>query len=147
MIDAKVIVKAFCERLGIEAGADTEGVYSFSVDDVEFAIHDLSEEELVLLTGDLSPVPPNDVEGLFRLMLEAQHNFQGTAGAMFSIDSERDCFVLSRVIPYVALDEDMLFSEVERFVNHLEAWTHIIRNYEGCEEPDESLPDSYSIKV
>ena len=147
MIDAKAIIKAFCERLGIDSEADAEGVFSFSADTVEFAIHDLAQEGVVLLTGDLGLVPMVNAEGLFRLMLEAQHNFSETAGATFSIDSKRDCFTLSRVVPYAVLDEEVLFCEVERFVNHLEAWTHIIRNYEGCEEPDESLPDSYSIKV
>ena len=147
MIDAKAIIEAFCKRLGIKSEADTEGVFSFSDDAGEFAIHDLSEEGILLLTGDLGLVPPNHAEGLFRLMLEAQHNFRETAGTTFSIDGERDCFTLSRVIPCATLDEDVLFREVERFVNHLEAWMHIIRNYEGCKESNETSIGLDSIKV
>ena len=147
MIDAKAIIEAFCKRLGIKSEADTEGVFSFSDDAGEFAIHDLSEEGILLLTGDLGRVPPNHAEGLFRLMLEAQHNFRETAGTTFSIDGERDCFALSRVIPCATLDEDVLFHEVERFVNLFEAWMHIIRNYEGHKESDEALVDLYSINV
>ena len=147
MIDAKAIIEAFCKRLGIKSEADTEGVFSFSADAGEFAIHDLSEEGILLLTGDLGQVPPNHAEGLFRLMLEAQHSFRETAGATFSIDGERDCLVLSRVIPCATLDEDVLFHEVERFVNLFEAWMHIIRNYEGHKESDETLVDLYGIKV
>ena len=147
MTGAKAVVEAFCERLGIESGADTEGVYSFSSDAGEFAIHDLEEEGLLLLTGDLGPVPPDNAEGLFRLMLEAQHNFRETAGATFSIDGERDCLALSRAVPCAALDEEALFREAERFVNLLEAWTHIIRNYDGRKEPDGTPMDFYGMKV
>ena len=147
MTDAKAIIRAFCERLGVESGADAEGVYSFSVDAGGFAIHDLPEEGLLLLTADLGQVPPDNAGSLFRLMLEAQHSFRETAGATFSIDGERDCLTLSRVVPYATLDEDVLFREVERFVNHLEVWAHIIRNYEGCKESNETSIGLDIIKV
>ena len=147
MIDAKATIEAFCERLGIRSGADTEGVYSFAVDAGEFAVRDLSEEGILLLAADLGQVPSRNAEGFFRLMLEAQHNFRETAGATFSIDGERDCLVLSRVIPCATLDEDVLFHEVERFVNLFEAWMHIIRNYEGHKESDEAPVGLYGIKV
>ena len=147
MIDVKAIIEAFCERLGVKSEADTEGVYSFSVDADGFAIHDLPEEGLLLLAADLGHVPPANAGSLFRLMLEAQHSFRETAGATFAIDGERDCLTLSRVVPYATLDEDVLFREVERFVNLFEVWTHIIRNYEGNKESDETPMDLYGIKV
>ena len=148
MNDAKAVIEAFCAGLGIKSGADTEGLYSFSVDAGEFAIHDLSEEGLLLLTADLGHVPSGNAAGLFRLMLEAQHNFRETAGAVFSIDGERDCFTLSRAIPCAALDGDVLFREVERFVNLLEVWTHVIRSYEeGHKDSAEPPMDLYGIKV
>ena len=147
MIDAKAIIEAFCERLGVKSGADAEGFYSFSVDAGGFAIHDLPEEGLLLLTADLGHVPPDNTGSLFRLMLEAQHGFRETAGATFSIDGERDCLTLSRVVPYATLDEGVLFREVERFVNLFEAWMLIIRNYEGNKESDETPMDLYGIKV
>ena len=77
----------------------------------------------------------------------AQHNFRATVGATFSIDGERDCLTLSRVVLYATLDEDVLFREVERFVNLFEVWTHIISNYEGRKESDEPPIDLYGIKV
>ena len=95
----------------------------------------------------MGQVPPDNAGSLFLLMLEAQHGFRETAGATFSIDGERDCLTLSRVVPYATLDEDVLFREVERFVNLFEAWMHIIRNYEGNKESDETPMDLYGIKV
>ena len=147
MNDAKAVIEAFCVGLGIKSGADTEGLYSFAVDAGEFAIHNLSEEGLLLLTADLGHVPLGNAAGLFRLMLEAQHNFRETAGAVFSIDGERDCFTLSRAIPCATLDGDVLFHEVERFVNLLEVWTHVIRSYEGHKDSAEPPMDLYGIKV
>ena len=47
MNDAKAVIEAFCSGLGIKSGADTEGLYSFSVDAGEFAIHNLSDKDIV----------------------------------------------------------------------------------------------------
>ena len=147
MIDVKAIIKAFCERLGVKSEAEADGVFSFSVDSVEFAIHDFSEDGIVVLMGELGSVPMGNIDGLYRLMLEAQHTLSETGGSTFSIDSQRDLFMLSRTMAAATLDEDILFSEVERFVNHLEIWTNIIRNYEGQKETHEPSLDVYGIKV
>ena len=131
MIDVKTLIKAFCERLGIQSEANTEGIYAFEVDAFEFAVYDLSEQRRVALVGDLGAVPSVNSEGLFRLMLEAQHCFRETEGAVFSIDGERDRLTLSRMLSCAELDNETFFSEVERFVNQIEVWARIIRDYNG----------------
>jgi hypothetical protein len=140
MMDVKTLIKAFCERLGIQSEANAEGIYAFEVDAFEFAVHDLSEQRRVALVGDLGAVPSVNPEGLFRLMLEAQHCFRDTEGAIFSIDGERDRLTLNRLLSSAELDEETFFSEVERFVNQLEAWVHIIRDYNGQIERDKDQP-------
>lgn len=137
MTDVKTLIKAFCERLGIQFEANTEGIYAFEVDALEFAVHDLSEQRRVALVGDLGMIPDAHREGLFRLMLEAQHCFRDTEGAVFSIDGERDRLMLNRMLFCAELDDETFFNEVERFVNQLEAWTRIIRDYNGKTERDE----------
>ena len=136
MIDVKTLIKAFCERLGIQSEANAEGVYAFEVDALEFAVHDLSEQRRVALVGDLGIIPKGHPEGLFRLMLEAQHCFRETEGSVFSIDRERDRLTLSRILSCAELDDEAFFNEVERFVNQLESWAHIIRDYNGQTERD-----------
>ena len=153
MIDVKTLIKAFCERLGIQSEANAEGVYAFEVDAFEFAVHDLSEQRRVALVGDLGMIPEKRPEGLFRLMLEAQHCFRESEGAIFSIDGERDRLTLSRMLSCAELDDETFFSEVERFVNQIEAWARIIRDYNGQKvedkgqqgdaEMDESALDIY----
>ena len=131
MTDVKELINAFCKRLGIQSEANAEGVYAFEVDMFHFAIHDLSEQRRVALVGDLGLIPEKHPEGLFRLMLEAQHCFRETEGAIFSIDRERDCLTLKRLLSLAELDDETFFNEVERFVNQLEVWAHIIRDYNG----------------
>jgi hypothetical protein len=142
MIDVKTLIKAFCERLGIQSEANAEGVYAFEVDALEFAVHDLSEQRRVALVGDLGMIPKGHPEGLFRLMLEAQHCFRDTEGAVFSIDGERDCLTLNRLLSSAELDDETFFNEVERFVNQLEVWAHIIRDYNGQKERDKDQPSN-----
>ena len=141
MTDVKELINAFCERLGIQSEANTEGVYAFEVDTLEFAVHDLSEQRRVALVGDLGIIPKGHPEGIFRLMLEAQHCFRETEGAIFSIDGERDRLTLNRLLPSAELDDETFFNEVERFVNQLEAWAHIIRDYNGQTERDKGRQD------
>ena len=141
MIDVKTLIKTFCERLGIQSEANAEGIYAFEVDAFEFAVHDLSEQRRVALVGDLGMIPEGHPEGLFRLMLEAQHCFRDTEGAIFSIDGERDRLTLNRMLASAELDDEAFFSEVERFVNQLEAWAHIIRDYNGQNVEDKGQQD------
>ena len=136
MIDVKTLIKAFCERLGIKSEANAEGVYAFEVDAFEFAVHDLSEQRRVALVGDLGTIPKGHPEALFRLMLEAQHCFRESEGAIFSIDGERNRLTLSRMLSCAELDDETFFSEVERFVNQIEAWARIICDYNGQTERD-----------
>ena len=141
MTDVKELINAFCERLGIQSEANAEGIYAFEVDAFEFAVHDLSEQRRVALVGDLGMIPEKHPEGIFRLMLEAQHCFRETEGAIFSIDGERDCLTLKRLLSSAELDDETFFNEVERFVNQLEAWAHIIRDYNGQTERDKGRQD------
>ena len=141
MTDVKELINAFCERLGIKSEANAEGVYAFEVDALEFAVHDLSEQRRVALVGDLGMIPEAHPEGLFRLMLEAQHCFRETEGAIYSIDGERNRLTLNRMLSCAELDDETFFNEVERFVNQLEAWTRIIRDYNGQKVEDKGRQD------
>ena len=141
MKDVKALINAFCERLGIQSEANEEGIYAFAVDAFEFAIYDLSEQCRVALVGDLGAVPEVNPEGLFRLMLEAQHCFRETEGAVFSIDRERGRLTLNRMLACAELDDEAFFNEVERFVNQLEAWISIVRDYNGQKEEDKGQHD------
>lgn len=138
------LIQSFGARLNLPIESDADGVYSFDIDHLHFAIHDLSTQDVVAFTGDLG-LPPSgqDVSGLYTLLMEAQYLFQETHGATFSIHPETKHITLCRVHPLVALDADTFFTSVEQFVNTLEAWSEIIRNYRSAESAPEteSMPE------
>ena len=141
MTDVKELINAVCERLGLQSEANAEGVYALAVEALDFAVHDLSEQCRVALVGDLGMIPEKHPEGLFRLMLEAQYCFRETEGAIFSIDGERNRLTLNCMLSSAELDNETFFNEVERFVNQLEVWAHIIRDYNGQKVEDKGQQD------
>lgn len=133
------LIQSFGTRLNLPIVSDADGVYSFDIDRLHFAIHDLSSQDAVAFTGDLG-FPPDEqqLSGLYGLLMEAQYLFQETHGATFSIHPETKHITLCRVQPLVALDAETFFTSVEQFVNTLEAWTEIIRNYHPTESTTET---------
>ena len=87
------------------------------------------EIDALALTGDVGEPPPENLESLYKAMLEANCAFDGTAGATLSLDSATGRFSLCRTLPLAALDPDSLYVAVEEFVNTLEAWHKIVANY------------------
>ena len=133
------LIQAFGTRLNLAIESDANGVYSFDIDHLHFTIHDLSPQDQVAFTGDLGLPPTGQtLEGLYRLLLESQYLFQETHGATFSIHPDTKHITLCRVLPLMSLDADSFFAAVEQFVNTLEAWAEIIRNYRSAEADTES---------
>lgn len=126
------LMSDFGTRLGIPLEPDADGVYGFDVEGMTFAIHDLPENAQAVFTGDLGQPPPENPEGLYRLVLEAQYLFQETQGSTLSLNPETGRFTLCRTLPLLALDPDTFFAAAEQFINTLEAWSKIIRNYRAA---------------
>lgn len=125
----KELIHTFGERLGFAIEIDDTGVYLFDIDHMQLAIHDLSTIGHVALTGDLGLPPPEAKEGLYRLILEGQYLFQETQGATLALHPETGHFALCRSCPLDVLDGERFFTMVEQFVNTLEFWSAIIKNY------------------
>lgn len=124
------LLEVFNERLGINTDIDDDGVYNFDIDKLRFTIFDLSQHDQVAFTGDLGEIPSGqEMEGLYRLLLESQYLFRDTQGATFSINPETQRITLCRTLPLQALDKDSFFSAAEQFVNSLEKWSEITQNY------------------
>lgn len=123
------LITDFASRLGMTLESTPDGVYTFDVEGMAFAIHDLSTVDAVAFTGDLGQPPPENPEGLYRLALEAQYLFQNTQGATLSINPENGNFTLCRTLGLTALDVESFFVAAEQFVNTLEVWGKIVQNY------------------
>ena len=65
---------------------------------VQVLVQDVSERNLVLMSADLGEPPPDGGETLFRIMLEANNLFGGTAGATLALDAAASVSVERRVV-------------------------------------------------
>jgi len=137
------ILKVFGEKIGSELVPDASDTVMLDVDDMPLSIIGLKELGLVVLSGVVGEPPPEDrMERLYRAMLEANHNFAGTAGATLSIDADSGNVTLCRALPLDTTDGETFFAEVERFVNTLEVWRKLVSDYRAsADEPPSEAGD------
>ncbi len=121
------------KRLNIEL-ATHDGMTQLEIDGMAVTILEMPELESVILNGVIGEPPPQGLAPLHRAMLEANYNFTGTAGATLSVNPENGALTLTRLVPSLQLDADVLLKALEGFANVLETWRKIVADY----RPDES---------
>jgi len=146
------LLDSFAKKLGgeVEIKPDASGAVMLDVDGMPLSIMGMEELGLVALIGVIGEPPPEDrMERLYAALLEANHNFAGTAGATLSINPETRNISLCKTMPLALADADGFFNDVERFVNTLENWRKLVSDYRGAEiesktasapQADEALP-------
>jgi len=130
------LLKDFGEKLGggVDLTPDDAGAVGLDIDGMALTIIGLEEVGQVVLSGVIGEPPPADrMERLYKAMLEANHNFAGTAGATMSINPGDGKVSLCKALPLALTDGESFFPEVERFVNTLETWRKIIEDFRGAE--------------
>ena len=136
-MDTSELIQSFSKRIGIELDAD--GVCAFEADGLAVTVHELRELEAVALIGDLGEPPPERLEGLYQVMLEANHLFGGTGGATLSRDPATGRFALCRTLAGASLTSDGLYAEVERFVSTMEVWARNIADFRRAPSSDNEV--------
>ena len=116
-------------KIGVRLQVDDEGACVLSVDDMTVTLQGIAESEAVGFWGEIGDPPPQGLEKLLSAMLEANHMFRGTGGATISRDSETGSFFLCRILDLRNLDADAFAAALERFVNTLEAWIRLVKDY------------------
>lgn len=123
------LIAALGERIGLKLGLDEAGACTLAVDGMSVVIQEVSEADLVGFWGKIGSPPPEGLERLYGLMLEANHLFRATAGATISRDPESKDFFLCRVLDLRVLDGESFILALERFVNTLENWQRLVIDY------------------
>ena len=142
------LVKSLGKKLNIKLELDDDGFCYFAADEFVIIINDLPDVGAILLSSDLGDVPPENLEGLYELMLSAQYRFQGTAGGSFSVNHDNGHFEFCRPLAVTLLDPDIFLTVVESFVNTVETWAEIIREYRGGKTfSDNDLPENSPFKT
>ncbi len=144
-MEATEIIKSFGEKIGIGLELDADGSCAFEADELLISISNLHELDAIALVGDLGEPPPERLDDLYKIMMEANHLFGGTGGATLSLNPETGHFALCRVLQCKALDGDSFFAEAERFVSTLEVWTKIVGSFRAAppvgNQTDATSPD------
>lgn len=124
------LIHTFNESLKVNIELNDEGVYTLEIDGFTLTFIDDTESSHILLTGDVGLPPQNcDLGPLYHLFLQSQHLFEDTEGATFSLHPESHHVILCRALPLTILDTETFLFLVEQFVNLLEGWSTIIKNY------------------
>ena len=121
------------KALGLEIVV-LDGATQLEIDGMAVTVMEMVELESVVLNGVIGAPPPQGLAALHRAMLEANHNFAGTAGATLAVDPSDGTLTLTRLASLPLLDAEKFLALLESFVNVLEAWRKIVADY----RPDES---------
>ena len=130
------LIAALGERIGLKLALDEAGACTLAVDGMSVVIQDVSEADLVGFWGKIGAPPPEGLQRLYELMLEANHLFRATAGATISRDPESKDFFLCRVLDLRILDAESFILALERFVNTLENWQRLVLDYRPAAASD-----------
>ena len=122
-------VEALGRKIGVPLQVDDEGSCVLSVDDMTVTLQSIPEADSVGFWGEIGEPPPQGLEKLLSAMLEANHMFRGTVGATISRDSETGNFFLCRILDLRNFDADAFAAALERFVNTLEAWIGLVKDF------------------
>ncbi len=140
------IIKAFGEKLGMDLELDNAYSCSFQADDVIVTITALSEINQIVISGDLGTPPAEQLEHLYRMMLEANHLYSSTFGATLSLNGDNEHFALCKVLPCKALDDETFYNEMESFISTCDTWEKVIRNYRSMVTnfPDRKMEEIFN---
>ena len=138
-METSELIKSLGVKLGIQLKPNDDGFYSFEADDLAITIFDLLELDSIALNGDLGLPPPEAPEALYKAMLEANHLFRDTNGATISLNPDNGHIEICKALHCKLMDADLFFTEVERFVNLMEVWSNLVKNYRGSSS-DDSIP-------
>lgn len=133
-MEFKELIGQFAAMAGIDdAAADEMGVFHFAIDDMTVSLEaDETSGEMVTY-APVGELPPEGREHFYRLMMEAMFRGEGTDGATLSIAHDSDTICLHRIDSLAILDLERFKSNLERFVNVLEAWRGQLVDFRAIE--------------
>lgn len=134
------LIKGLGEKLGLELPPQDD-MCVLGIDDMQVTLQALNEVDLLSTYGEIGEPPPQGLEQLLTAMLNANHLFQGTAGATISRDPESGKFYLCHCETLSMMTVERLMESLEKFVNVLETWRKLVEDYRPSETTAEGSSD------
>lgn len=130
------IVAALSKELGIEleTEADACAIQAGATDgtSVTVLLQGLDHCGAVLLAADIGEPPPEGLDRLMRIMLEANDLFRNTAGATLSMDPDRGRIRLQRVEPADTLALGGVGTAFAAFADTAAAWQKLVADFRAA---------------
>lgn len=113
---AFALMKSLGDNFALELHPDESGACAMRVDDrVDVTLRYEPSPPALLAYAPVGELPLEGVEGVLRGLLEANHVWDGTRGATWSLSGNE--VVLSRLFPLEGLEVDPLAAELGLFVD------------------------------
>ena len=113
---AAALMKALGNNFGLELQPDGAGACAMRIDDrVDVTLRYEPNPPSLLAYAPIGELPHEGVEGVLRGLLEANHVWDGSRGATWSLSGDE--IVLSRLFPLEGLEVDPLAAELAVFVD------------------------------
>ena len=134
------LIKGLVEKAGIagEVEIDDEERCLLEFDGFGVVIQGVDAANAITFVSPVAELPPENPERLYRVLLEANHIFQGTGGATLSVNPDGGFVYLCRQLDSRMLDVNELVDALDGFLNTLEAWRTFIVEYR--DRPTEEKP-------
>ena len=123
------ILEQFGKKIGLELALDENGLCRVSIDEMTISIQEIPEADVVALYADVGELPVEGREDFYAAALKANWMFSGTGGSTLAIDPQSDKVILNRCDSLASLDVEGFSSTLERFVNMLETWMKIAKDF------------------
>lgn len=135
------ILKEVNEHYGKEIFVldDQESCRALVGDGLVVEILHLPEVGRIMLYADIGREPQEGRDQVYRLMLQAQHLFQGTAGASFGLDGETGSVYLERPVSLATLTAESFVTDFEVFAQVALKWRKALEGFIPLAEEIESL--------
>jgi hypothetical protein len=112
---AFALMAALGHHFGLDLQPDDTGACAMRIDDrVDVTLRYEPNPPALLAYAPIGALPPDGVEGVFRSLLEANHVWDGSRGATWSLSGNE--VVLSRLFPLEGLEFEPLAAELAVFV-------------------------------
>lgn len=129
-MDFKDLMREFGGKVGLDdLQPDGENTCRVDIDGMGVSFMGHVESGTIVTWAEVGEPPPEGVDMLYRVLMEAMFMGQGTGGSAFSIEPQTGNIYLHRVDPLLIMDIDSFCAMLEKFVNVLEQWRKMVADF------------------
>ena len=139
-MDFTDLIKGIGEKIGMPDIDTTNGFVALNVDDMIINIQHIMEVNQIVTYAEIADRPPDDDGLLAEVLLQSNYMFRGTGGGTISQDPESKKYYFMRMDNLDIANVDTYFADLEKFVDYLQTWRNLVRDYRPAARPTASDP-------